>query len=484
MARRQDLQNPEGDCGENGALREGAVRGMYDVIIVGAGPAGIFAAMECVGRGKKVLIIDKGMLIRDRKCPIVEGRSKTCLNCQSCSIVSGWGGAGSASDGKLTLTTGFGGNLEESIGESALVEMIELVDRVFVEHGADNNVYEPSGEVVRETVRKASSVGIKILPARIRHIGTDASRVVLGNMYEALKDKCDIMMRTEVKDLLVEDGRACGVVLADGSEHRAGSVIVAPGREGSSWLARVVAKLNIPIASMPVDIGVRVEVPDSVCEDITRHFYEIKCLYNTPTFDDRCRTFCMNPSGFVVYEYNKGHDLVTVNGHSLKNVKSRNTNFAILVTKNFTQPFNDPIGYATHVAKLANMLAGGGILVQRLGDLKDGRRSTQSRIDRGMITPTATAQPGDLSLVLPHRYLTDVVEFLDALNIIMPGVNQNDTLLYGVEIKLYSLRLELKKNLEVPVVQRLFMAGDGAGVSRGIIQAAASGVVAARSAMA
>ena len=221
MARRQDLQNPEGDCGENGALREGAVRGMYDVIIVGAGPAGIFAAMECVGRGKKVLIIDKGMLIRDRKCPIVEGRSKTCLNCQSCSIVSGWGGAGSASDGKLTLTTGFGGNLEESIGESALVEMIELVDRVFVEHGADNNVYEPSGEVVRETVRKASSVGIKILPARIRHIGTDASRVVLGNMYEALKDKCDIMMRTEVRDLLVEDGRACGIVLADGSEHRA-----------------------------------------------------------------------------------------------------------------------------------------------------------------------------------------------------------------------------------------------------------------------
>ncbi|MDI9370097.1 MAG: FAD-binding protein [Synergistaceae bacterium] len=456
---------------------------MHDIIIVGAGPAGIFAAMECVQRGKKVLIIDKGKLIRDRKCPIVEGASKSCLNCPSCSIVSGWGGAGSASDGKLTLTTGFGGNLEDSIGEEALVEMINHVDRVFVDYGADNNVYEPSGEVIRDTIRKASTVGIKILPARIRHIGTDASRVVLGNMYEALKDKCDIMMGTEVEDLLIEDGIARGVVLADGTVLRGGAVIVSPGREGSSWLAGVVAKLNIPIASMPVDIGVRVEVPDSVCEDITRHFYEIKCLYNTPTFDDRCRTFCMNPSGFVVYEYNKGHDLVTVNGHSLKNVKSRNTNFAILVTKNFTQPFNDPIGYATHVAKLANMLAGGSILVQRLGDLKDGRRSTQSRIDRGMITPTATAQPGDLSLVLPHRYLTDVVEFLDALNVIMPGVNQNDTLLYGVEIKLYSLRLELGKNLEVPVVRRLFMAGDGAGVSRGIIQAAASGVVAARGAM-
>ena len=457
---------------------------MYDVIIVGSGPAGIFAAMECVRQEKKVLIIDKGRLIRERKCPIVEGTSKTCLNCSSCSIVSGWGGAGSASDGKLTLTTGFGGNLEESIGEDALLDMIAHVDNVFVQYGADNHAYEPSGDIVRDTIRKASSVGIKILPARIRHIGTDASREVLNNMYEALKPKCDIMMGTFVEDLLIENGRACGVVLADGTVLRSGSVIVAPGREGASWLAGVVARLNIPIASMPVDIGVRVEVPDSVCEDLTRHFYEIKCLYNTPTFDDRCRTFCMNPSGFVVYEYNQAHDLVTVNGHSLKNVKSRNTNFAILVTKNFTQPFNDPIGYATHVAKLANMLAGGGILVQRLGDLRDGRRSTQSRIDRGMITPTANAQPGDLSLVLPHRYLTDVVEFLDGLNSIMPGVNQNDTLLYGVEIKLYSLRLELRKNLEVPIIEHLFMAGDGAGVSRGIIQAAASGVVAARGALA
>lgn len=452
----------------------------YDVIIVGSGPAGVFAAMELSCRGKKVLIVDKGRVIRERKCPIVEGRSKTCVNCESCSIVSGWGGAGSASDGKLTLTTGFGGNLEENIGEEALLDMIDYVDRTFVKYGADNNAYEPSGAVVKDTIRKASAVGLKILPARIRHIGTDASREVLNRMYEDLLKTCDILMNTFVEDLIVEDGRAMGIRLADGTERRGEHIIVAPGREGASWLAEVVKKLNIPIASMPVDIGVRVEVPDSVCEDLTQYFYEVKCLYNTPTFDDRCRTFCMNPSGFVVYEYNKSHDLVTVNGHSLKTVKSRNTNFAILVTKNFTQPFDDPIGYATHVAKLANMLAGGGILVQRLGDLRDGRRSTQSRIDRGMIKPTANAEPGDLSLVLPHRYLTDIVEFLDALNSIMPGVNQNDTLLYGVEIKLYSLRLQLLKNLQVPVIERLYMAGDGAGVSRGIIQAAASGVVAAR----
>ena len=245
----------------------------------------------------------------------------------------------------------------------------------------------------------------------------------------------------------------------------------------------VVRRLELPIASMPVDIGVRVEVPDSVCQDLTDHFYEVKCLYNTPTFDDRCRTFCMNPSGYVVSEYNKGHNLVTVNGHSLKHTKSNNTNFSILVTKNFTHPFHDPIGYATHIARLANMLAGGGILVQRLGDLRDGRRSTASRIERGMIEQTGSAEPGDLSLVLPHRHMTDIVEFLDALNVIMPGVNQNDTLLYGVEIKLYSLRVQLENSLEVPTIKNLFMAGDGAGVSRGIIQAAASGVIAARSAI-
>ena len=453
----------------------------YDTIIVGSGPAGIFATTELLKKNKKVLVIDKGKVISQRHCPVLEGKARTCRNCSVCSIVSGWGGAGSASDGKLTLTTGFGGNLEEYIGAPLLEELIQRVDNEFVSYGVDNHAYEPKGDIVKDTIRKAAGIGIKVLPARIRHIGTDASREVLNNMYLDLKDKCDIMMDTSVKDIIIEDGQAVGVIIMEGTRYYSDNVVLAPGREGASWLETIVNRLNLPIASMPVDIGVRVEVSDSVCEDLTEHFYEVKCLYNTPSFDDRCRTFCMNPSGFVVSEYNRSHNLVTVNGHSLKETKSRNTNFAILVTKNFTQPFNNPIGYATHIAKLANMLAGGGILLQRLGDLRDGRRSTKSRISRGMVTPTANAEPGDLSLVLPHRHLTDIVEFLDALNVIMPGVNHSDTLLYGVEIKLYSLRLELNNDLQVPDIKNLYMAGDGAGVSRGIVQAAASGLVAAQS---
>jgi uncharacterized FAD-dependent dehydrogenase len=295
-----------------------------------------------------------------------------------------------------------------------------------------------------------------------------------------MKDKCDIIMGAEAKDLIVKDGTVKGVIITGGKKYYADSIIMSPGREGAPWLQKLVNKLELPIAAMPVDIGVRVEVPDGICKEITDHFYEIKCLYNTPTFDDRCRTFCMNPSGFVVYEYNQAHNLVTVNGHSLKNQKSPNTNFAILVTKNFTQPFSDPIGYATHIAKLANMLAGGGVLLQRLGDLREGRRSTATRVARGMVKPSATAEPGDLSLVLPHRYVMDIIEFIDALNHIMPGVNQNDTLLYGIEIKLYSLWLELNNDLSVSKMKGLWMAGDGVGVSRGIIQAASSGIVAAR----
>lgn len=453
----------------------------YDAIVVGAGPAGVFAGLELAKSGKKFLIVDKGDLIQQRRCPIMEGKVPGCVNCPRCAVVSGWGGAGSASDGKLTITTGFGGNLEEYIGHQAVAQMINAVDETFVHFGADPHFYEPKGERAHATIRRAAQSGIKVLPAKIRHIGTDASREVLDNMYQFLKDKCDILMRTTVEEIVVNNGKAVGIVTKDNQRFEADYIILAPGRDGAPWLEGQVRKLDLSIASMPVDIGVRVEVSDSVCEDLTKDFYEVKCLYNTPTFDDRARTFCMNPSGFVVSEFNQIHKLVTVNGHSLKHTKSNNTNFSVLITKNFTRPFGDPIGYATHIARLANMLAGGGILVQRLGDLRDGRRSTPDRIARGMIEQTGAAEPGDLSLVLPHRHLTSIVEFLDALNVIMPGVNQNDTLLYGVEIKLYSLRVALEKTLQVPTVSNLYMAGDGAGVSRGIIQAAASGMVAARS---
>lgn len=453
---------------------------IYDAVIIGAGPAGIFAALELTKQGKKVLILDKGRLIEDRRCPVMEGKVPNCVGCPSCAVVSGWGGAGSASDGKLTITTGFGGNLEEYVGRQELEKLILQVDETFLHYGADPACSEPSGDEVKAVMRQAASIGIKVLPARIRHIGTDAAREVLNAFYLDLRDKCDIKMNTTIKRLLVKNNVVVGAETDKNEKFYGARVIAAPGRDGSSWVEEIVREFGLDIASMPVDIGVRVEVPDQVCRDLTKYFYEVKCLYNTPTFDDRARTFCMNPSGFVVSEYDRTHNLVTVNGHSMKHTKSDNTNFAILVTKNFTKPFGDPIGYATHIARLANMLAGGGLLVQRLGDLRNGRRSTESRIQRGMVPQTGPAEPGDLSLVLPHRYMTDIVEFLDALNTIMPGVNQNDTLLYGVEIKLYSLRVQLNHDLSVPSLPGLYMVGDGAGVSRGIIQAAASGVVAAR----
>ena len=313
-------------------------------------------------------------------------------------------------------------------------------------------------------------------------MGTDASRIILNNIYEYLKDKVTVLMNSNVTSFLMYDKNTInGIEINHTDNYYSNNIILAPGRDGATWLDGIIKDLDIPIISMPVDIGVRVEVSNDICKYLTDQFYELKVLYNSPTYDDRCRTFCMNPSGYVVTEYNKSQNIVTVNGHALKNQKSNNTNFAILVTKNFTEPFNDPINYATHISRLANMLAGGNILVQRLGDLRNGRRSTYSRIERGMVQPTFNAEPGDLSLVLPHRYVTDILEFLDALNEIIPGVNHSDTLLYGIEIKLYSLRPKLNNDLSVPNINNLYMIGDASNVSRGILQASASGIVAARS---
>ena len=458
--------------------------GKYDVIIAGAGPAGLFAALELTKHGKKVLIIDKGRAIDKRVCPMKQG-ARECLHCKPCNVVCGWGGAGAFSDGKLTLTPEFGGNLEEYCGRKELLSLIDEADKVYLAHGASQTLFKPSGELAKRVIAKALQSGLDIIPATIRHMGTDRSKFILGDIYETIKDQCEVRMNTAVDHVLTQDGKAAVVVLADGEEVYAPNVLLSPGREGAAWMEKTVKALGLEIESLPVDIGVRVEIPAAWAEDITDQFYEIKAVLDTPTFDDRARTFCMCPNGEVTTEFQSLHNILTVNGHSNRenDKKTDNTNFAILVSTRFTKPFNDPIGYGSHIARLANML-GGGIIVQRLGDLKRGRRSTPERIARGLVRPTLeSAEPGDLSCVLPHRHLVGIMEMLAALDNIIPGINGTQTLLYGVEVKFYSLKVALGKDLQT-TIPGLYAAGDGAGVTRGVIQASASGLWAARAMLA
>jgi uncharacterized FAD-dependent dehydrogenase len=451
----------------------------YDFVIVGAGPAGLFSALELSRAGKKVAVFDKGAPISKRNCPIKTGATKTCVHCNPCSIICGWGGAGAYSDGKLTLTPEFGGNLERSVGREHLLELISEVDRTFVEFGADSPVYEPDPVFAADVIKRGRSAGLQVVPARIRHMGTDRAKQVLQAFYDELGASCDVRTGVEVKSVMLEDGRAKGVVLADGTRVEASGVLLAPGREGAPWMERVASELGLTVDSLPVDIGVRVEIPDEIANDLTEQFYEVKAIFDAPTFDDRVRTFCMCPHGEVVTEYQSDTGLVIVNGHSNRDRKTQNTNFAILVSTEFTQPFRDPNGYGGAIARLANML-GGTVLVQRLGDLKAGRRSTAGRIERGLVRPTLRqAEPGDLSFALPYRHLTDILEMLGALNTIMPGIDGPHTLLYGVEVKFYSLKLALDRGLQTSV-KGLYAAGDGAGVTRGLVQASASGLVVAR----
>ncbi|MFZ5631756.1 MAG: NAD(P)/FAD-dependent oxidoreductase [Bacillota bacterium] len=452
----------------------------YDVIIVGAGPAGIFAALELIKKSKntKILIVEKGRDIDKRICPSKQ-KNTNCLNCSPCSIVCGWGGAGAFSDGKLTLSTEIGGSLEQYVGEQALSAMIDYVDKIYLEFGAPDIVFGlEHREEIQEFQRRATQNELKLIPVPIRHLGTGRCVEILRRMKEYLiSGGVDVRTECRVESILKgEDGTVAGVSVDGGEKIYGRHVILAPGREGAQWLSGVARDLDIKTEVNPVDIGVRVEMPAEIMEPLTRIFYEAKFIYYSKTFDDRVRTFCMNPYGEVVLENNEG--LITVNGHTHAYKKTGNTNFAVLVSKTFTEPFKEPIAYGKYVASLANLL-GGGVIVQRLGDLVGGQRTTVSRLNKCLTVPTLTeATPGDLSLVFPYRHLVGIVEMLKALDAIAPGVYSRYTLLYGVEVKFYSSRLSLSPCLETHI-RNLFATGDGAGVTRGLAQASAAGVLVA-----
>lgn len=455
----------------------------YDVIVIGAGPTGIFTALELIKQksGLDILILEKGTDLKRRVCPMKENPGTNCVNCPSCAIVSGWGGAGAYSDGKLSLSPDIGGNLENYIGRQALIENISYADEIYLEFGAPDRIFGVTDDKKNEFRKKAVKAELKFIPASLRHLGTGYSQVVLQNMQDYLVENgVEIRFGVNVKKLLTESDQIKAVETAAGEKITADYVMAAAGRENAEWLTKEAQKLTIETAINPVDIGVRVECPAAVTEYMTDNLYESKLIYHTPTFDDKVRTFCMSPYGEVVSENNQG--LVTVNGHSHSDFKTHNTNFALLVSKTFTEPFHEPITYGKDIAKLANLLAGG-VLVQRLGDLLAGRRTTKARLERSVTEPTLKgATPGDLSLVLPHRHLTGIIEMLKALDKITPGIYGRDTLLYGVEVKFYSSRLAVKDNLETKI-ENLFMGGDGAGITRGLMQASVSGLVIARSIM-
>lgn len=449
----------------------------FDVIIVGAGPAGIFAAMEIVSNSDlKVLLIEKGKTVQKRSCPIGD-TVPTCNDCKPCSIMSGWGGAGAFSDGKLTLTTEFGGWLDNYIGKPKLEQLIDYVDKIYVQHGAPDRVFGQDNDVVQELQQRVARAGLKLIPARIRHMGTENTLNVLSSMHKYLADKITIKTGETVLEILVEDEQVKGVRSTSGTYH-APRVILAPGRDGAQWFSEQAAQMGLVLQNNQVDLGVRVEVPAVTMQEYTENIWEPKIVYNTREFDDTVRTFCVNPNGHVVMENTNG--IITVNGHAYANVKgSANTNFALLVSQEFTEPFDKPIVYGRCIASLANMLSGS-IIVQRYGDLKRGRRSTRQRMERGLVEPTLKgAVPGDLSLVLPHRYMVGIRECLEALDQAMPGIASDHTLLYGIEAKFYSARPRLNNDLKTEL-EGLWAIGDGAGVTRGLIQASVSGVVAAR----
>jgi uncharacterized FAD-dependent dehydrogenase len=453
------------------------MKNTYDVIIIGGGPAGIFAALELADKTDlDILIIDRGGDIEERRCPARE-KKNICQKCQPCSLLCGWGGAGAFSDGKLTFSHDVGGQLTSYLKPNDLEQLLQYVDNIYLRYGATPRVYGDDGEKVEELRKKAEMAELILLPSRVRHLGTDSCRGILTRIKNHLKEKVTILTRTEAAEILTINHQAVGVQLKNGDVIKSHYLIVAPGRVGADWLRTEALKLKLDLVNNPVDLGVRMEVPASIMEEYTKVLYELKLIYYSHTFDDRVRTFCMCPHGEVVSEYNDG--IITVNGHSYENRKTNNTNFAILVSTHFTEPFKEPIEYGRYVARLANMLSGG-VVIQRLKDLQLGRRSTPERIKKSVLKPTLNgASPGDLSFVLPYRFLQDVLEIISAMDKFIPGMSSPHNLLYGLEVKFYSSRVKLSEYLESDI-ENLFMAGDGAGVTRGLIQASTSGVIVAR----
>lgn len=467
----------------------------FDVVIIGAGPAGIFTALELYKKASpklKVLIIDEGISIEHRSCP---ARSKgTCVRCNPCNIMSGWAGAGAFSDGKLSLCEEVGGNLTSYLPVEETRSLIKYADQIYLDFGAPDEVHGLNDKKVEEIAYECSKYNIQLIRCPVRHLGTENAFEVLKAMYDYLStiEGFTFMERTHA-DPVIKDGKACGAMLTlrDGTtkEIQADFVVAAPGRGGAEWLNKIAHENGIGTQNNEVDIGVRVEVPNAVMDKLTKHLYEAKMVYYSDTFENKVRTFCMNPGGIVSEEhYNAGfnntfdRNIAVVNGHSYADEASQteNTNFALLVSTRFTEPFDQPIEYGRYIAQLGNMLTGGGIMVQRLGDLLMGRRTDASRLRKSTTTPTlTTAVPGDLSFVLPHRHLTSIIESIRAFDKIAPGLYSKNTLLYGVEVKFYSSKLDVDRNFETKV-KNFYTIGDGAGITRGLMQASVTGVVVAR----
>ena len=448
----------------------------YDVIIVGAGPGGIFSAYELIKKNEhlKIAVFEAGVPLKDRHCPIDGKKVKSCIKCKTCAIMNGFGGAGAFSDGKYNITNDFGGTLYEYIGKEQALDLMRYVDDINPSHGGEQTkMYSTAGTQFKKVCLQNK---LKLLDASVRHLGTDINYIVLQQLYDELKDKADFHFNTAIDSLETIDGG----YRVHYKEHTADcrKCIISVGRSGSKWMEKICHELDIPTKSNRVDIGVRVELPAVIFSHLTDELYESKIVYRTEKFEDNVRTFCMNPYGIVVNENTNG--IVTVNGHSYEDTEHQtdNTNFALLVAKHFSEPFKDSNGYGESIARLSNML-GGGVIVQRFGDLVRGRRSTANRIQEGLVTPTLAATPGDLSLVLPKRILDGIMEMIYALDKIAPGTANDDTLLYGVEVKFYNMEVEIDENLESRY-KGLYIIGDGSGVTHSLSHASASGVYVAR----